>query len=234
MQTSRSPDPNPGQLQISPLFAVPFGTIQMADADALCDELRQLFLASQTDEVRDGVRRDTQVGIFESRFNLHTWPQQPVQRMFAFIHGTLAQAIQQLNQYTPEDYARLRFHYHSWFHVTQPGGHQGVHNHPMASWSGIFCVDPGDSPAERPTSGVVRFVDPKTPADMFTDPGNYNLQGVYKTGGWQLTHRRGQLVLFPSYVLHEVFPYQGTRERIVVAFNAWLTMDGATQPVRRT
>jgi hypothetical protein len=29
-------------------------------------------------------------------------------------------------------------------------------------------------------------------------------------------------VIFPSWLLHEVLPYQGTRERVVVAFNAWL------------
>ena len=215
-----------GPLQISPLFAVPFGTVQISDAESLCSELRALFIASQTDEVRDPNYRDTQVDIFESRFNLHTWPNPPVKRLFGFIHSTLAQFIQELNRYSPEDYARLRFHYHSWFHVTKKGGHQGCHNHPMASWSGIFCIDPGEAPADKPSSGVVRFIDPRTPANMFTDPGNFQLQGPYRTGAWQLTHRAGQLVLFPSYVLHEVFPHWGERERVVVAFNAWLTMDG--------
>ena len=56
--------------------------------------------------------------------------------------------------------------------------------------------------------------------------------GVYPAAGWRdprfsttpvyLTHRAGQLVMFPSWLYHEVLPYHGQRERIVVAFNAWL------------
>ena len=34
-------------------------------------------------------------------------------------------------------------------------------------------------------------------------------------------HQGGQLIAFPSYLLHEVFPYVGQRPRIVVALNAW-------------
>ena len=35
-------------------------------------------------------------------------------------------------------------------------------------------------------------------------------------------HQAGQLVIFPSWLMHEVLPYLGERERIVVAFNAWI------------
>ena len=31
----------------------------------------------------------------------------------------------------------------------------------------------------------------------------------------------GQLVLFPSWILHDVKPYEGEGERITVAFNCW-------------
>jgi hypothetical protein len=32
-------------------------------------------------------------------------------------------------------------------------------------------------------------------------------------------HSAGRLILFPSYVMHEIFAYQGDRPRIVIAFN---------------
>ena len=38
-----------------------------------------------------------------------------------------------------------------------------------------------------------------------------------------LQHRPGQLVIFPSWLMHEVLPYVGRAERIVAAFNAWIT-----------
>jgi len=41
----------------------------------------------------------------------------------------------------------------------------------------------------------------------------------------------GQLVLFPSYVLHDVKPFEGEGERITVAFNCWFKLkDDVPQP----
>lgn len=211
----------PPAVRIFPLFAVPFAQVAMPEAGPLCDELAALFQAREGEATRNRIRRDTQVGVFESRFDLHTWPDAPVRRLFGFIHASLASTVQQLSQYPAQDYARLTFNYHSWFHITRTGGHQGMHNHPMASWSGIFCVDPGDGAAG---SGVVRFQDPKTAADMYSDAGNDSMKGVFRIGAWQYAHSPGHLVLFPSYVVHEVFPYLGTRPRVVVAFNAWIGM----------
>ena len=35
----------------------------------------------------------------------------------------------------------------------------------------------------------------------------------------------GQLVLFPSWLLHDVKPFQGEGERITVAFNCWFSLE---------
>lgn len=212
------------KLSITPLFSVPFATAELDAVDPLCTALTELFLQreAQGDAYRNAIRRDTQQGLFESRFDLHTWPDQPVQQLFGFIHHALASTLQQLSEFPPEAYAALEFNYHSWFHITRNGGHQGVHNHPMASWSGIFCVDAGDSPADQPQSGSVRFMDTRLGADMYRDSGNSHLRGQYRHLGSQYHHQAGRLVMFPSYVLHEVFPYLGQRPRIVVAFNAWI------------
>jgi uncharacterized protein (TIGR02466 family) len=212
------------KLEIVPLFSVPFATASLPQSQSLCAELSTLFLAREAEgaRYRNRIARDTQHGLFESHFDLHTWPEAPVQQAFGFIHHTLAALLQQLSGFSPEVYATLGFDYHSWFHVTRPGGHQGVHNHPMASWSGIFCVDPGDSPPDRPESGAVRFLDTRVGAEMYLDAGNEHMRGQFRQGSYQYRHEAGRLVLFPSYVYHEVFPYWGTRPRIVIAFNAWI------------
>lgn len=217
------------KLDIAPLFSVPFATTTLQPADALCDALRALFLAREAEgeRWRNRTERDAQQGVFESRFDLHTWPDAPVQQAFGFIHAALASTVQQLSQYDPASWRELTFDYHSWFHVTRHGGHQGVHNHPMASWSGIFCVDPGDAPPERGESGAVRFLDTRVGAEMYLDAGNEQLRGQFRQGGYRYLHAPGRLVLFPSYVYHEVFPYWGTRPRIVIAFNAWIRRAGA-------
>lgn len=203
---------------------MPFATVAMPGAEGLCSELAELFLQREAEgaRYRNATVRDAQQGVFESRFDLHTWPDAPVQKLFGFIHTALASTVHQLSAYTPQQFGQLAFDYHSWFHVTRHGGHQGVHNHPMASWSGIFCVDAGDSPAGREDSGSVRFLDTRVGAEMYLDAGNENLRGPFRQGGFRYTHAPGRLVMFPSYVYHEVFPYWGARPRIVVAFNAWI------------
>ena len=211
-------------VNLTPLFSVPFGDTVLPDAQPLCAALSEVFLRREAEgsKHRNTIRRDTQHGLFESSFDLHTWPDTPVQQVFGFIHLSLASMVQQLSGFPPDVYDKLSFDYHSWFHVTRHGGHQGVHNHPMASWSGIFCVDAGDSPPDKPDSGTVRFLDTRVGADMYVDSGNEHLRGQYHHGGWKVRHQAGRLLLFPSYVYHEVFPYWGTRPRIVIAFNAWI------------
>jgi predicted 2-oxoglutarate/Fe(II)-dependent dioxygenase YbiX len=37
----------------------------------------------------------------------------------------------------------------------------------------------------------------------------------------------GELVIFPSWVLHDVKPFEGDGERITIAFNCWFNLPGA-------
>jgi len=205
------------------LFSVPLLEFKHKDADALCAKLLPFFLSKETDQYRDDVSRDTQTGaLFESRFDLFYWKDREIQPMVEFIHGSLARVVAELNQYSAEQMSKFRFNYHAWFHITRKGGFQSVHNHPNASWSGIFCVDPGQ-PASDPREGKVRMYDPRTNANMFMDPGCENLQSPYNFSSMEIQHEAGKLWIFPSYMMHEIFPYHGEKPRVVVAFNCWLT-----------
>jgi uncharacterized protein (TIGR02466 family) len=142
-----------------------------------------------------------------------------VVRLANFCHGALSQLLLQISALEKDELARVGFDYHAWFHITRRGGYQGLHNHQNASWSGIFCVDPGDAPSDRPDSGLVRFHDPRVCSWYHAETGNLSLSQPYRHGGFDITHRAGRLVMFPSFLMHEIFPYQGDRPRIVVAFN---------------
>jgi hypothetical protein len=80
-------------------------------------------------------------------------------------------------------------------------------------------VDPGDPVPDRPESGLVRFYDPRACAYYYSDAGNLGLRMPYQHGGYDLIHQAGRLVMFPSHLNHEIFPYLGERPRIVIAFN---------------
>jgi len=214
--------------QITPLFAVPLAQFTHPDTPALCADLRQLFLERERDgdTWRNETRRPTQgKDVFESRFDLFTWPESCVMTLREFCHRSLNALLASLGQITPD--SNVQIDYHAWFHVTRDGGFQGLHNHQNASWSGIFCVDPGDPDPDNPRNGVVRFHDPKGATGMFADAANRALPMPFNNGVYEVHHRPGTLTIFPSYLNHEIFPYRGARERIVVAFNCWARDGGA-------
>ncbi len=215
-------------MKLSTHFAVPLAELRMEQPESLCGELLQLFLDCEKDpdKYRNEIRRNTQHGLFESRFDLFQWENPAVQELARFCHAAVFSVVANLTENTPDELERLRFDYHSWFHVTRAGGYQGIHNHQNASWSGIFCVDAGDEPEAHPQSGVVRFIDPRPGAFMYMDAGNRRMKKPFNHGAVQVRHEAGKLLLFPSYIMHEIFPYTGERPRVVVAFNCWVNATG--------
>ena len=83
-------------------------------------------------------------------------------------------------------------------------------------------VASGENDADQPESGKLSFLNPM--AQMYFDSGNSQLQFPYQTGSYALNLKPGQLVLFPSWVPHQVMPFYGEGERITVAFNCAMSL----------
>ncbi len=212
-------------MKIGQFFSVPIAEFRLESQEALNDDLRALFLEKEAegDKYRDPIRRDTQHGaIFESRFNVFDWPDEPIRELAAHVHRCLASVVNQLSDYSKEEFKQLVFKYDAWFHITRNGGYQGLHKHENASWSGIYCVDPGDETPDRPDSGAVRFHDPRSNANYYVDAGNKRMKLPVHYGSYQIQHEPGKLLIFPSYLTHEIFSYVGERPRVVVSFNSMI------------
>lgn len=207
-------------------FAVPFADAMHPDAGALNMQLKTLLLRRESEGrfANPNPSLPQQRGVFESDFTLFAWQEPAVQRLREFCWSILGRTVQQLNGYNDEQMRRLQIFSHTWYHVTRRGGFTITHTHPMASWSGVYCVSPGEEAPEYPESGVLRFHNPHGYSNMFLDAGNARLAVPYQHGTWNLRFKAGQLVLFPSWVQHEVLPFFGNDERITVAFNCWFQM----------
>lgn len=209
------------------MFAVPVLQAQHPDPSMLNADLKALFLQREQDRQAYGNSNPSlkqQDGVFESDFTLFSWPEACVRALRTFCWTELGKAVQELNAYSDEDMRRLQIFSHTWFHVTRNGGFVINHTHPMASWSGVYCVDPGETPHDKPESGVLRFHNPHFYSNLFLDAGNARLRAPYHHGSWSFKLQPGQLILFPSWVPHEVLPFYGLDERITVAFNCWFGM----------
>ncbi|MEX0975766.1 MAG: putative 2OG-Fe(II) oxygenase [Woeseia sp.] len=214
----------PSNLDLFPLFATPVATRNLQDADALNAELEKLLLERENEEYRNPYpTHHPQQEVFESNFDLFRWPEPCIQTLRGFVMESVGQVVAQLNGYSTAEMGKLQLHNHTWFHISRHGGSFVAHNHPMASWSTVYCVRAGEQVSERRDSGVLRFLDHRPGSNMFIDPGNVKLRVPFNFGHYSMRLAPGQLVLFPSYLVHEVATFLGQDTRITIASNCWFT-----------
>lgn len=102
-----------------------------------------------------------------------------------------------------------------WTNMLETGGNQTLHAHANSFISGIFYLTPS-----HPASNTV-FVRPPGGFDFsFRHHTRSAAVGPYNAGKYMVPEvEAGDLVLFPSYLYHEVPRNQGD-QRITIAFNA--------------
>lgn len=215
--------------QLEPMFAVPVARSRLQDCEQLNGELRELFLAraAEGDKFRNPdpfVHRNE--ALFESNFRLFDWPQPCVAKLRDQCWKTLYRLVGDLNGYDLETLRRLHVASESWFHLARKGAYFGPHNHPMHSWSGVYCVShDGDDP--EGDSGRLTMINPHAMSTMYVDMASFRMKLPYGMGHRPIRLLPGDLVLFPSWLLHHVTPYEGSGVRITVAFNARFRLEGA-------
>jgi hypothetical protein len=102
-----------------------------------------------------------------------------------------------------------------WINVNGPGDYNMPHYHPGNTWSGVYYIRTGSDVPNRPTSGRIEFIDPRTRCDALGPK-----DGLRHSGSIWISPVDGMLLIFPSYLEHYVHPYQGSGERITLAFNS--------------
>jgi hypothetical protein len=102
-----------------------------------------------------------------------------------------------------------------WVNVMSTGGRQAMHNHANSFISGVVYLTPTHPDAQTvfmKTSGGTDFAFKNDHAGVTS--------GQYNADKWiSPASQPGDLVLFPSYLMHAVPPNPGER-RITMAFNA--------------
>ena len=117
------------------------------------------------------------------------------------------------------DLAKLQLKLFGWMNVNPPGGFNAPHTHPGAHWSGVYYVS---QPAvEDGTSGMIEFLDPRTDLPNWRILGARNFRAKKK-----IRPQAGEIVIFPSYLVHWVYPNETPDERVTVAFNATFRKGG--------
>ena len=92
-----------------------------------------------------------------------------------------------------------------WVNLLKSGGHHSGHIHPHSIISGTFYVEVPRG------SGAIRFEDPRLPLMMAAPPRG----GTFVT----IEPRSGLLLMWESWLRHEVLPGTGKGERLSISFN---------------
>ncbi|MEO1204007.1 MAG: putative 2OG-Fe(II) oxygenase [Pseudomonadota bacterium] len=206
---------------INATFATPLLHVQ-TDTQSLAAELQPVILDHATEANR---KKNSPQGmhpaVFESEFNFFELDAEPIAKLRTLFSSYLGGFVKEVLKPEAFDPDALRFDQDCWYHITRSGGSFQPHNHPNASWSIVYCVNPGDAkPAEDREAGHVVFSDPRT-ANMHIDPANRRMKRQYSFDLVRLRLAAAELLIFPSFLLHWVEPYSGDEPRITVAANYW-------------
>jgi len=99
-----------------------------------------------------------------------------------------------------------------WVNLLKSGGHHSGHIHPHSIISGTFYV-------EVPMgSGAIRFEDPRLPLMMAAPPRRKNAPEELQPFV-AFEPRAGLLLLWESWLRHEILPGTGRGERLSISFN---------------
>jgi uncharacterized protein (TIGR02466 family) len=102
-----------------------------------------------------------------------------------------------------------------WVNLLDTGGRQAMHNHANSFVSGVVYLTP-----THPASQTVFMKSPGGTDFAFRNDHAKTAPGQYSADKWvSPAPQPGDMVLFPSYLMHAVPPNPGER-RITMAFNA--------------
>lgn len=190
------------------LFSTPLLRYKVADHEVLNAEL-----IKEGDRLRagsSGVDKSNRNG-WHSAGNLFDETAPSIVQLQDAARNAVLDATRQIKAKTDPDTLRLKIF--AWMNANPTGGFNAPHTHPGAHWSGVYYVSQPE--VETGNSGMIEFLDPRS------DLPNWRLLGAPAfRGKKKLRPMPGEMILFPSYLVHWVYPNEADGERISVAFNA--------------
>ncbi|OYQ27819.1 hypothetical protein CHU93_10105 [Sandarakinorhabdus cyanobacteriorum] len=99
-----------------------------------------------------------------------------------------------------------------WVNILKPGGSHSGHIHPYSSLSGTLYLEVPDG------AGAIRFEDPRLPMLMHSPPRLPDAPEAMRNFV-HVQPRPGLLLLWESWLRHEVMPNGAKADRISISFN---------------
>ncbi len=201
-------------LAVRGLFATPVAALEVPDAAAVNADLEPVILRRRAETP---TVQASNAGGWHSDRDILAWGGPRVAQIVDLGKGIAGQ----LTADREGNPARPPWRVQAWANVNTAGHANVAHYHPGSFWSGTYYVADGGCASDPGLGGEFEMLDPRGPG-----PGMYaptlkfaGEDGASVGGAETIRPKPGLLVLFPSWLLHQVRPYRGTGTRISIAFN---------------
>ncbi len=183
------------------LFSTPMLRFRVADHAALDAEL--LAEGERLRAICDSAAKSNRGG-WHSEGNLFDSAAPCITRLRAAAVEAVHEATRKAKaKVDPESLALKLF---GWMNMNPNGGFNAPHTHPGAHWSGVYYV--AQPAVEEGNSGMIEFLDPRS------DLPNWRLLGAKSfRPKRKIRPDAGEIVIFPSYLVHWVYPNETDFER---------------------
>lgn len=208
---------DPNHIEIHRLFATPLATIEVPAVSGFNEALADYILVRQGNETSE---QHSNVGGWQSSPDLGNCDSPAVKSLIDFSRS-FVDKLTALNSVHGLTEVTHTWKVEGWANVNFPGCTNALHAHPGAFWSVVYWVDDGHDSSGKDNGGKLEFYDPRgiLPA-MYSPALRFRIEGCLNAGYTQIiTPITGHLVAFPSWLLHSVSTYLGTRPRISIALN---------------
>jgi len=189
------------------LFVVPFASCVWND----CAELNAAVLGRvfAHEKVYRGDNRSN-VGGWRSETGQLEFLGEPGRELLVRLQAAAHEASRQVFTERGLAMPELRWQVQAWANVCRSGNFNSAHNHPGATWSGVYYVDAGEPTSDAHSQLHLIAPDQARSSTFFS----YLLPDTVC-----INPKAGMMVLFPGYLLHAVVPHLGKRPRVSIAFN---------------
>ena len=190
------------------LFSSPLFRYRVINHEALSTALLAEGAAMRVED--DGVTKSNRRG-WHSTGNLFTRQSDCITELRVAAEMSVLHATRKMT--SKVDPETLKMKLFGWINVNPKDGYNAPHTHPGAHWSGVYYVSQPDT--DDGSSGMIEFVAPRVDLPHWE---------ILQTSAFRLKKRirpeAGEMILFPSYLLHWVYPNEADADRVTVAFNA--------------
>ncbi|MDE2583012.1 MAG: 2OG-Fe(II) oxygenase family protein [Rhodospirillales bacterium] len=205
------------EIAVKGLFATPVAAIELPNSNEVNADLSEIILRRRagTPSIQA-----SNAGGWHSDRNILDWGGPRMAEILAIAKS----AAEQLTTDRNGKPVRPKWQVQAWANVNGPGDGNICHYHPGSLWSGTYYVADGGCGADPALGGEFEMLDPRGPGPGMYAPGLRvgGEDGLSAGSGEMIRPRPGLLLLFPSWLFHQVRPYRGTRLRISIAFNLGL------------